>query len=351
MHGEPPLDGCGKKPGDLEGTTTAGKGSEGPSPNGTPAEGEALVVDGETILQVDTEEQESPAEDSPVMNFFKTLVSPSKTPKEEGAPPAVPCRRAGPSIAEPKVSSVKLSVVSPFSKLFRSKQSSKGAKPETTTKAIQEVDASMASKVPKPPPPPPPPEPPKLEVKGELAVKAVTSAQKEVPKEAAKEAEAAKKQKPAKGSPFLKLFHPKTGDSKAADVRVPPGQAPKEKKSGKSNLISLFKPMTPDTKAKEGTSVTVPTVAPDTAQAAAAKAETKPAAEAEKKRIVKQEAMPADGKPVSDTSQSPEDGTSSLTRRLEKRNSIHMFFKSLAPKWQSDAEVQTDPVTIIYPAK
>ncbi|KAJ8265588.1 hypothetical protein COCON_G00146870 [Conger conger] len=404
--------GVHSEPCDVDGTTTVGTASEGQLPNGTPAGGEALKVSGETVHQVDTEEQDSGAEDSPVMNFFKTLVTPSKAPKDEGAPPAVPVEEvkvseepepktrgetspvspaASPSMAEPKApATVKISVVSPFSKLFKSKQSSKGAQPETTTK---EVDASMATKAPKPPPPPPPPEPPKLEVKVDLEAKALNSAQKEAPKDAVKEPEAASKQKPAKGSPFLKLFHPKEEEkqdeepqpveeevtemdskAKAADVQITPGQSPKsEKKSGKSNLLFRLKPLvlqslqvpavpvcshsvpassataTPDTKAKEATSVVVPTVTTVTTQAIVV--EPRPAAEAEKMRIVRQEAAPADGKSVSGASQSGEDGTSSLTRKLEKRNSIHMFFKSLAPKRQSEAGVQTDPVTIIYPAK
>ncbi|XP_064155293.1 breast carcinoma-amplified sequence 1 isoform X6 [Anguilla rostrata] len=360
--------GLHSEPGAVEGTTAAEKPSEGLSTNGTPAGGEALEVNGETVQQADAKEQEVPAEDKRVMNFFKTLVAPSKAPKEEGAPPAVPVEEvkvseepepkaqaeaspvtepADTSMAEPKAPapSVKVSVPSPFSKFFKSKQPSKGDKPETTTKAVLEVDASMASTASKPPPPPPPPEPPKLEVKAELAVPAINSAQTEAPKDAAKEPEAASKQKPAKGSPFRKLFHSK---AKSAEVRVSPGPSPKaEKKSGKSNLIAFFKPTTPDTKAKEGASVAAPAVTVDTAQAAAVKAEPKPAAEAEKKP----EAAPADGKPVSQASQSGEDGTSGPSKKMEKMNSVHTFFKILAQKRQSDTGVQTDPVTIVYPTK
>lgn len=378
--------GLHSEPGAVEGTTAAEKPSEGPSTNGTPAGGGALEVNGETVQQAATEEQEIPAEDRTVMNFFKTLVAPSKAPKEEGAPPAVPVEEvkvseepepkaqaetspvtepADTSMAEPKAPapSVKVSVASPFSKLFKSKPS-KGDKPETTTKAVLEVDASMASTASKPPPPPPPPEPPKLEVKAELAIPAINSAQTEAPKDAVKEPEAASKQKPAKGSPFRKLFHSKeeekqqeeetqpveeeVTEAKSADVRVSPGPSPKaEKKSGKSNLIAFFKPTTPDTKAKEGASVAAPGVTVDTAQAAAVKAEPKPATEAEKKP----EATPADGKPVSQASQSGEDGTSGPSKKMEKRNSVHTFFKILAQKRQSDTGVQTDPVTIVYPAK
>ncbi|XP_064155289.1 breast carcinoma-amplified sequence 1 isoform X2 [Anguilla rostrata] len=402
--------GLHSEPGAVEGTTAAEKPSEGLSTNGTPAGGEALEVNGETVQQADAKEQEVPAEDKRVMNFFKTLVAPSKAPKEEGAPPAVPVEEvkvseepepkaqaeaspvtepADTSMAEPKAPapSVKVSVPSPFSKFFKSKPS-KGDKPETTTKAVLEVDASMASTASKPPPPPPPPEPPKLEVKAELAVPAINSAQTEAPKDAAKEPEAASKQKPAKGSPFRKLFHSKeeekqqeeetqpveeeVTEAKSAEVRVSPGPSPKaEKKSGKSNLIAFFKPTvlqslrvsvvqacsfsilassasaTPDTKAKEGASVAAPAVTVDTAQAAAVKAEPKPAAEAEKKP----EAAPADGKPVSQASQSGEDGTSGPSKKMEKMNSVHTFFKILAQKRQSDTGVQTDPVTIVYPTK
>ncbi|KAJ8391332.1 hypothetical protein AAFF_G00091190 [Aldrovandia affinis] len=412
---EPPVqapviltNGFHSEPGDVEGSTTVGKVPEGLSPNGTPAGSIALDFNGESSHLVDTNEGESIAEESSVMNFFKTLVTPSKTPKEEGAPPAVSTdeakgsgepeekakaeaspavQPAGPLTAEPKASdppvkgSVGLTVVSPFSKLFRSKQSSKDAKPATTTKIILEVDESTAAKAPKPPPPPPPPEPPKLESKGASAGKNVNSTQKETAKDAAKEPEAPTKQKPAKGSPFLKLFNLKTGDSKAkaTDVPVPPGQPPKqEKKLGKANLISLFKSkvlqhpqvslvqaastcgnnipassdvLTPDTKAKESTSPTATAFHVDATQSMPAKAGTMPALEVEKKRDGKQEGTPMDGKSISEASQIGEDGTSSLTRKMEKRNSIHMFFKSLGPKRQSDAGVQTDPVTITYPAE
>ncbi|KAI1897112.1 hypothetical protein AGOR_G00079770 [Albula goreensis] len=400
------------EPADVEGSPGSEKVPEGPAPNGTPVGSSALGVDGDSAHPADTEEGERAEEESPVMNFFKTLVTPSKTPKQEGAPPAVPvdeakgsgepeevakaetspvAQPAGAAPAEPKAPDppVKESGGSPFSKLFRSKP--KDAKPASAAKVAQEVDATA----PKPPPPPPPPEPPKLEGRAEAAAKIANS----TPKDAAKETEAAAKQKASKGSPFSKLFHAKKEEEeevakveepqpasqeeevaevglRAADAPGAPGQSPKpEKKSGKASLASLFKPKvlqrlqastiqaaavfgysvpsssaaaTADTKAKEGPSPAVTVVTVETTQSVQVKAEPKPAAEVERKR---QEGPAADGKSVSEASQTGEDSGRSFTKRLEKRNSIHAFFKNLGPKRQSDVGVQTDPVTITYPAK
>ncbi|XP_036388342.1 breast carcinoma-amplified sequence 1 isoform X2 [Megalops cyprinoides] len=404
--------GLHSEPGDAgESTAAAKEVPEGPSPNGGPAGSETLDADSESAHPEDTAQGESLVEESPVMNFFKTLVTPSKTPKEEGAPPAVSTEEVkgggepegtakaetsaaavatAPAPPEPPKEprpAVKISVASPFSKLFKGK-SSKEVQPATTT-VTQEVDASAAAKAAKPPPPPPPPEPPKPDAKGEVAAKTVNSTQKEAPKEAPKEPETSTKQKSAKGSPFLSLFRPtkteeveeepqpveeevpeidKAGASKEKTAEVPaaPDQPSKteEKKSGKS-IISFFKPKSvqkeenhtkadgevpdstsPEAKAKESTSAGA-AIAVDASQSVQAKVEPKPSAEAEKKV----EVAPVDNRSVSEASQTGEDTTVSVGKKLEKRNSIHMFFKSLGPKRLSDTGVQTDPVTITYPAE
>ncbi|KAG7472058.1 hypothetical protein MATL_G00104520 [Megalops atlanticus] len=403
---EPPVEapvivsnGLHSEPGDAEESPAAAKEvPEGPSPNGAPAGSETLDADAESAHLEDTAVGESLVEESPVMNFFKTLVTPSKTPKEEGAPPAVSTEEVkvggepegtakaetsaaavatAPAPPEPKDPrpAVKISVASPFSKLFKGK-SSKEVQPATTTVA-QELDASAAAKAATPPPPPPPPEPPKPEAKGEVAAKTVNSTQKEALKEAPKEPETSTKQKSTKGSPFLSLFHPTkaaASKEKTAEVPAAPDQPPKteEKKSGKS-IISLFKPkvlqrlhasavqaasaygnstqarpgaLSPEAKAKESTSAGA-AVAVDAGQSVQAKVEPKPSAEAEKKV----EVAHVDNRSVSEASQTGEDATVSVSKKLEKRNSIHMFFKSLGPKRLSDTGVQTDPVTITYPAE
>ncbi|KAJ8258132.1 hypothetical protein GJAV_G00193500 [Gymnothorax javanicus] len=268
--------GLNSEPGDVKETTTAGKASE--TLPGTPAGGQSLEVDGKTANQVETEKPESTVEDGPMMNFFRTFVSPSKPPKEEASPAPVPVEEvkvseepelaapaepssagqpAGSPTTEPKapLPAVRLSVVAPFGKLFKTK-ALKSAKKDPAAKGTQEVDASGAAQASKPSPPPPPSEPPKPEDRVDPAAKPAAGAQKEA--DASKQPEGAGVQKPAKGSPFRKLFQskkeeeeeeaqpveeavPETGDAKATDARVTPDQSPKAEK--KPNLISIFKPM------------------------------------------------------------------------------------------------------------
>uniref|UniRef100_UPI003AAF9B17 breast carcinoma-amplified sequence 1 isoform X3 n=1 Tax=Centroberyx gerrardi TaxID=166262 RepID=UPI003AAF9B17 len=272
------------------------------------------------------------------MNFFKTLVTPTKTPKKETATPDA-----------------------------TKDQSQKETQPAaTTTTTVAQVSDPPAAPKGMSIPPPPPPEPPKMEIKGEPAAKAVKPTPKEEPKAAAKEPEASKG-KSAKDT-LSKLFRSKVllgvkaskaqgastsganAPAKTAAVKVdasktstleaaakpePPPPVQEEKKpSSKTSLFSFFKPKAAEPK-KE---TPAPPAAAEAVQTVKAKEEPKAAA--------KSAEAPVDNKSVSGASQSGDDAAN-VPRKLEKRNSIHLFFKNLGQKRHStDAGVQTEPVTV-----
>ncbi|XP_072569734.1 breast carcinoma-amplified sequence 1 isoform X5 [Paramormyrops kingsleyae] len=334
-----------------------------------PVESEELGVNSDNVYPQQAEHGESLREERPVMNFFKTFASPSKTSK--GVSPDVSkdtakgtkepegqsklekgsaAKTAEPPASEPKDTdpNPKDSTGGTFSKLFRQK-SFKDTQPTATS----EVDAATASRSTKTAPPP---EPPKAETKAEPAAKNPKNSQKEVPKDAPSGPEI--KQKPAKSRPFSKLFQRKGGASKASTLEASalPAQTGKPQEKKKSNLITLFKTKTPDT--TKNTPPDAPPL-PEAAQGVKLKEDPKPGTEAEKKRSGKQEVIPkvkalevaVDSKSVSEASQSGDEAAVSVSKKLEKRNSIHLFFKSLGPKRLSEASVQTDPVTITYPCE
>ncbi|XP_023812658.1 fibrous sheath CABYR-binding protein isoform X2 [Oryzias latipes] len=272
---------------------------------------------------------EEEGEDNPVMNFFKTLVTPTKTPKKE---------TAAPDAAKDQVAQV--------------------SEPPAAPKGM-------------PAPPPPPPEPPKAEAKGEAAVKPVKA--KDEAKAAAKEPQSSK----GKSATLSKLFRSKQMEekpqpvvevekvdfSKAATLEAvakpePPPPAREEKKSSKPSFFSAFKPkvlldhMTTKVQAASTSGVQLlrkttglaaepkktaasPPAAAEAALAVKAKEEPKPAA--------KSTEAAAENKPASTVSQAADDAAG-VPKKLEKRNSIQLFFKNLGQKRHStDAGVQTEP--------
>ncbi|XP_046896362.1 breast carcinoma-amplified sequence 1 isoform X8 [Hypomesus transpacificus] len=274
----------------------------------TPEEGTTPEAGEDRDHLVETQEGES-TEENTVMNFFKTLVNPTKTPKKEKASPDV--------------------AIDP-----------KETPPAPTTAAAQVVDAP-ASTAPKGMsiPPPPPPAPPILESKGETAAKPVKSITKEEAKDAAKEPEAAKA-KSSKDSPFSILFRPKKVDpSKAstleASPKPEPPPVPEETKTPAkaSTFKSFFKPSKAAEPKKEPSA---PPAEPEAAQAVKTKEEPKATPKAPSPEA------PVDNQ--SATSQSGED-PANIPRKMEKRNSIHLFFKNLG-KRHSDAGVQTEPLAV-----
>ncbi|XP_029911523.1 breast carcinoma-amplified sequence 1 [Myripristis murdjan] len=415
----------------------------------SPQEPESVTLDPspeeEKIQETDKEnnqdvqkEEDSSTEENPVMNFFKTLVTPTKTPKKETATPDV-----------------------------KKDQSQKETQPTATTTVAQIPDPPAAPKG-MSVPPPPPPEPPKMEIKGEPAAKSVKPAPKEEPKAAAKAPEASKG-KSAKDT-LSKFFRPKVllgvkasktkgastsganaaaknaavtiqeapqpvvevkemveevpqpvvevqnqnnlalqeaGEevpqpvveeqtvqevpqsvvedqenqstailesprkadaSKASTLEAaakpePPPPVQEEKKApSKATFLSFFKSKEllnqMATKVQAASTSGVRLLKKTTGVAAepkketpappAAAAESVPTAKAkeEPKAAAKSPEATTDNKSVSGTSQSGDDAAN-VPKKLEKRNSIHLFFKNLGQKRHStDAGVQTEPVVV-----
>ncbi|XP_037627823.1 breast carcinoma-amplified sequence 1 isoform X14 [Sebastes umbrosus] len=294
-----------------------------------PEEEKAPETDNGNGEPVENQEDGNP-EENPVMNFFKTLVTTKVTKKETATPDAT------------KV------------------QSQKENQPAATTTVAQVSEPPAAPKG-MSIPPPPPPEPPKMEIKGEPAAKPVKPTPKEEPKAAAKEPESSKG-KSAKDT-LSKFFRSKKVDpSKASTLEAaakpePPPPVQEEKKTAsKSAFFSLFKPkvlldhMTTKVQAASTSGVRLlrrtTGLAADPKKAtpapAAAAAETVKAKEEPKAAAKSSEAV-VDNKPASVASQAGDDAAN-MPKKLEKRNSIQLFFKILGQKRNStDAGVQTEP--------
>ncbi|XP_069567018.1 breast carcinoma-amplified sequence 1 isoform X8 [Brachyistius frenatus] len=329
------------------------------TPDSGPEEEKVPESDNADRPPVENQEVQS-QEENPVMNFFKTLVPSAKTSKKETAIPDA-----------------------------TKDQSPKEAQPAATTTVAQISEPPAAPKG-MSIPPPPPPEPPKMEIKGEPAAKPAKATPKEEPKAAAKQPESPKG-KSAKDA-LSKFFRPKIGfktsKSKAASASganpvpktaaakvdpskagtleaaakpEPPPPVQEEKKTApKSSFLSLFKPkvlldhMTTKVQAASTSGVQFlrkttglaaepkkATPAPPAAAAAAAAAKAK-----EEPKAAAKTAEAAVDKAVSVASPAGDDAPN-VPRKLEKRNSIHLFFKNLGQKRHStDAGVQTEPMTV-----
>ncbi|XP_051281190.1 breast carcinoma-amplified sequence 1 isoform X11 [Dicentrarchus labrax] len=273
-----------------------------------PEEEKAPETDNGNSQPVENQEDSNP-EENPVMNFFKTLVTPTKATKKETATP----------------------------------DATKDQSPKETQPAAT-ITVAQVSELPAAPkgmsiPPPPPPEPPKMEIKGEPAAKPVKPTPKEEPKAAAKEPG------PSKGTSakdtLRKFFHSKkvdpskTSTLEAAPKPEPPPPVQEEKKTAsKSPFLSFFKPKAADPKK----AAPAPAAAAEAAQTVKAKEEPKAAAKSSEAVV--------DSKPATVASQAGDDAAN-VPKKLEKRNSIQLFFKILGQKRNStDAGVQTEPVAV-----
>ncbi|XP_058500206.1 breast carcinoma-amplified sequence 1 isoform X2 [Solea solea] len=308
----------------------------------TPEPGQA-----EENLETDngnSQPEENPEEENnSVMNFFKTLVTPTKTSKKETATPDAKKDQVA-QISEPPAAPKGMSI-----------------------------------------PPPPPPEPPKMEIKGDPAVKPVKPSPKEEPKAAAKQGKSAKdslsrffRSKSAKETPQAaeeaevepgeeepvvepeavdvqvvppetaeneaqmvdgepqsaeKVDPSKTGTLEAAAKPEPPPPVQEEKNTAPTvSFFSLFKPKAAEPK-KEAAAA--PPVATEAAQAVKIKEEPKPVAKSSE----------VENKQASVGSQAGED-VANIPKK-EKRNSVHQLFKFLGQKRHStDAGVQTESITV-----
>ncbi|XP_077075017.1 uncharacterized protein LOC143725962 isoform X14 [Siphateles boraxobius] len=280
------------------------KTSAEPEPEPEP-EGKTLEPSPVEVTEENNPPEDIKAAEKSVMNFFKTFVTPTKTSKEAKATPDA------------------------------SKEQSQKETPPAPSTNVQETPKA----------PPPPPAPPKMESKAEPVVKKEeTSATKAA---AATKAEGSAKTK-TKDSSFSKLFRPKpvvVEEKKPVEVQVdasksstleasakpeePPAPKPEEKKQEKKSTFGkMFKPKAPE--AKNETPAPPPVA--EAAPVVKAKEEPKPA-------IPAPQTAP-DNKSIGSTDNS----SPNMPRKLEKRNSLQLFFKNLGQKRQSDAGVQTDPV-------
>ncbi|TSL61287.1 hypothetical protein Baya_6558 [Bagarius yarrelli] len=234
-------------------------------------QGEASSLRQTEVTQDSTQPEQDSVEEKTVMNFFKTFVSSTKTTKEATASPDV----------------------------------SKDQVPE-------------ASKI----PPPPPPAPPKVEIKAEPAVKKDEAPPIDAAAGTAKQAENSNKIK-SKSSSFSKLFRPKVDASKTSTLEAgakaepPPAPKPEEKKAQKkSSFANLLKPKATEPK-KDAAAAAAATA--EVAASTKPKDEPKPAAPA----------APAAASPDNKSVGSTDNSSPSTSRKLEKRNSIQLFFKNL----------------------
>ncbi|XP_062421459.1 breast carcinoma-amplified sequence 1 isoform X4 [Pungitius pungitius] len=250
-------------------------------------------------------QEDNNPEENPVMNFFKSLTTSKITKKETAAPAAV------------------------------KDQSQKENQPAATTTVAQVSEPPAAPKG-MSIPPPPPPEPPKMDFKAEPAAKPVKPTPKEEPKAVAKQPESSKG-KSAKDT-LSKLFRSKKVDSSkagtleaAAKPEPPPPVQETKKTASTSSFFSLFKPKAADPK--------------KASPAPAAAAETVKAKEEPKAAAKSSEAV-VDNKPASVASQAG-GAAANEPKKLEKRNSIHQFFKILGQKRNStDAGIQTETIAV-----
>ncbi|XP_056589952.1 breast carcinoma-amplified sequence 1 isoform X3 [Triplophysa dalaica] len=287
-----------------------------PEPEGTALE---LLEDLAEVAEEVQQLEDTKAAEKTVMNFFKTFVSPTKTSKDAKATPDA------------------------------SKDQSQKETPPAPSGNVQEAPKA---------PPPPPPAPPKMEGKADAAVKKEeTSATA-----ATKAAEASAKTK-TKDSTFSKLFRPKVDASKTSTLEAaakpvePLAPKPEEKKpEKKSTFGSMFKPKvllrqvsTRIQAAASSAAATIPLMSPRSATETKKETPAKPAA-AESAPVAKAKEEPkpappaAPATPDNKSAESTENASPSIPRKLEKRNSMQLFFKNLGQKRHSDAGVQTDPV-------
>ncbi|XP_026055489.1 neurofilament heavy polypeptide isoform X9 [Carassius auratus] len=272
------------------------KSSAEPEPEPEPEpEAEALEPSPVEAAEENNPSEEVKAAEKTVMNFFKTFVTPTKTSKEAKATPDA------------------------------SKEQSQKETPPAPSTNVQEAPKA---------PPPPPPAPPKMESKAEPAVKKEETSATKAATAAATKAEGSAKSK-TKDSALSKLFRSKVDASKTSTLEAtakpeePPAPKTEEKKTEKKSTFGkMFKPKAPESKKETPAAPPVAEAAPP----AKAKEEPRPSTP------VTQGAL--DNKSADST----ENASPNMPRKLEKRNSLQLFFKNLGQKRHSDAGVQTDPV-------
>ncbi|NXP48367.1 BCAS1 protein, partial [Heliornis fulica] len=325
--------------------------------------------------------QPGAAADNPVMSFLKTLVSPSKAePKSDsedkgskaerghGGQPAPTVAEAQPKGAKKKKAESPKLGHSTFSKLFRHKAAketqqttnTKSAEPQpvTSVKSDKTIPPSQEPQATKQPPNPPEPaaqqqaaaaEPPKEGVKEKASSTPMPLSKLFWKKNASEEVEVASEER---ADPSLEAVAPDKDDSKTPE----PSQAKprrEESRTPKANLRKFFKLTLNSTERP---------VAPAESEPVGQKSkesskDKRSSAELSKQKGSKQEAreqLDPREPPAPDTDSIQDGGDTAKEpsfKKTEKRQSLGGFFKGLGSKRMSDAEVQTDPVSILPAGK
>ncbi|MEE6506353.1 hypothetical protein FKM82_007638 [Ascaphus truei] len=291
----------------------------------------------ETDTRSEASQTSPPAEEHPVMSFFKTLVSPNKSvPKSEEEPQT------------------------------EADEKSKKDEQQCDNKVVevQEVNVKPEKAAPVP-------------ILTPDTKSSEPNIQPQIPAQTAKDdAKAATEQTPRAKPFWRKASAEPAAQAAQADMdpkRAAPGtktQEPQDKakkpkeeegKNPKPKLMSFFKQLTLDLSDGPEPSKTEKAVVTAVVEAPAQKSkenpkEKKPAVEPAKQKIIKQESKESPEAASSPQQQAPDpalvqNGADTAKdgqlKRTEKRQSLGSFFKAIGPKRMSDAEVQTDPVSIL----
>ncbi|NWQ60065.1 BCAS1 protein, partial [Neopipo cinnamomea] len=324
--------------------------------------------------------QAAAAGDNSVMSFLKTLVSPgkaeaksdsedkgSRAEKGHGGQPSPKAESPTKGAKKKKAESPKLGH-STFSKLFRHK-AAKETQQTTNTKSPEQQPVTSV-KPDKNVPPSQEPPPAKQNPKAPEAAAAPQGAASEAPREGMKE-------KPsATPMPLSKLFWKKNASEEAEAVSNEKTEASFEavapdRDESKSPEGSEVKPRAAESKTPKANLRKFFKLTLNATERPLAPAEGDPAGQRikesskDKKSTVelsKQKGSKQESREQPDSREQPAGDTDSIQnggdaskepsyKKTEKRQSLGGFFKGLGSKRMSDAEVQTDPVSILPAGK
>ncbi|NXR71632.1 BCAS1 protein, partial [Pycnonotus jocosus] len=322
------------------------------------------------------EQQDSPqaaAGQGSVMSFLKTLVSPSKAEaksdsedkgsKAEKGPGGQP----GPKAESPSKGAKKKKAESPrlghgtFSKLFRHK-AAKETQQTTNTKSPEQPPASCVKADRNVPPSQEPP--PKQNPKAPEAIAPPQGGSSEPPRDTTKD------KGPATPLPLSKLFWKKNSSEEAEAVSnekaeaAPEAVAP-DRDESKSAESSEVKPRGAESKTPKANLRKFFKLTLNATEKPLAPSESDPGGQRSKEGSKEKKSTVELGKqkgreqpepreqPAAepDSIQNGGDAKEPSYKKTEKRQSLGGFFKGLGSKRTSDAEVQTDPVSILPAAK
>ncbi|NXT79315.1 BCAS1 protein, partial [Zapornia atra] len=321
------------------------------------------------------------AADNSVMSFLKTLVSPSKAEAKSdsedkgskaerghGGQPAPTAAESQPKGAKKKKAESPKLGHSTFSKLFRHKAAKETQQTTNAKSAEQQPATSVKSD--KIAPPSQEPQVTKQPMKAPEPAAQQQAAATEAPKEGPKEKAS------STPMPLSKLFWKKNASEEAEVVSNEKADASLEatapdKDDGKSPEAAEVKPRREESKTPKANlrkffkltlNSTERPVAPAESEPVGQKSkesskDKKSAAELSKQKGSKQEAREQPDpreQPPAETDSIHDGGDAAKEpsfKKTEKRQSLGGFFKGLGSKRMSDAEVQTDPVSILPAGK